>query len=50
MNTIMEGIGMIMILIGGAAADSESLLIPAILIGAGMVLMAFGKLEERRMW
>lgn len=50
MTTIMEGIGLILALTGGAAADSESLLIPAILIGAGMVLMAIGKLEERRMW
>lgn len=50
MTTVIEGIGMIMILIGGAAADSESLLVPAFFIAAGMALMALGKFEERRMW
>ena len=50
MTTVIEGIGMIMILIGGAAADSDSLLVPVVMIGAGVMLMAIGKLEERRMW
>lgn len=50
MTTIIEGIGVILALMGGAAADSDNLLVPVVLIGAGMALMAFGKFEERRMW
>ncbi|MBR3330698.1 MAG: hypothetical protein IKG25_05705 [Mogibacterium sp.] len=50
MTRLMEGIGLILTLTGGAAADSDGLLVPVVMIGAGMVLMALGKLEERRMW
>ena len=49
MTRLMEGIGLILALMGGAAADSDSLLVPVVMIGAGVLLMAIGKLEERRM-
>lgn len=49
MTTIIEGIGVILALMGGAAADSDNLLVPVVLIGAGTALMLIGKLEERRM-
>lgn len=48
MTTIIEGIGVILALMGGAAADSDNLLVPIVLIGAGTALMLIGKLEERR--
>lgn len=48
MTTIIEGIGVILALMGGAAADSDNLLVPVVLIGAGTALMLIGKLEERR--
>lgn len=50
MTTIMEGIGLILALMGGAAADSDNVLVPIVMIGAGAALMLIGKLEERRMW
>ena len=50
MTTIIEGIGVILALMGGAAADSDNLLVPVVLIGAGTALMLIGKIEERRMW
>lgn len=48
MTTLIEGIGVILALMGGAAADSDNLLVPVVLIGAGTALMLIGKLEERR--
>lgn len=48
MTTIIEGIGVILALMGGAAADSDNLLVPVVLIGSGTALMLIGKLEERR--
>ena len=50
MTTIIVGIGVILALMGGAAADSDNLLVPVVLIGAGTALMLIGKIEERRMW
>lgn len=50
MTTIIEGIGVILALMGGAAADSDNLLVPVVLIGAGAALMLIGKIEERRMY
>lgn len=48
MSTILEGAGFLITILGGAAAESQNIMIPAIMIGAGIVLMAIGYFEERR--
>lgn len=48
MTTILEGAGFMLAILGGAAAESQNIMIPAIMIGAGIILMAVGYFEERR--
>lgn len=48
MPTILEGVGFLIAILGGAAAESQNIMIPAVMIGAGIVLMAVGYFEERR--
>lgn len=48
MATILEGVGFILAILGGAAAESQNIMIPAVMIGAGIILMAVGYFEERR--
>lgn len=48
MTTILEGAGVMMVLLGAAAADSQSLAVPVVIIGIGMMLMSVGHRNERR--
>lgn len=48
MATLFEGVGFILTILGGAAAESQSTTIPVIMIAAGVAMMAVGYLEERR--
>ena len=48
MTLILEGLGFMILLLGGAAAESENMLIPAVMIACGMVLMIVGHRAERR--
>ena len=48
MTTFFEGLGLIIILLGAAAADSQSTVFPGVMIGAGMLLMLLGYWSERR--
>lgn len=48
MTTFFEGLGLIIILLGAAAADSQSVVLPGVMIGAGMLLMLLGYWSERR--
>lgn len=49
MSTILEGLGFVLTLIGASAADSQNMLFPGMLIGAGMLLMLIGYWSERSM-
>ena len=48
MSTILEGAGFLIAILGGAAAESQNMMIPAVMIIAGAALMLIGKVEERR--
>ena len=48
MTTILEGIGVMVVLLGAAAADSPSLAIPVVIMGIGAMLMYVGYRNERR--
>lgn len=48
MTTILEGAGIMMVLLGAAAADSPSLAVPVAIMGIGMMLMYVGYRNERR--
>lgn len=48
MTTFFEGLGLIIILLGAAAADSQSVVLPGMLIGVGIVMMLIGYWSERR--
>lgn len=48
MATILEGVGFILAILGGAAAESQNVMIPVVMIAAGAVMMLVGHAEERR--
>lgn len=48
MTTILEGAGIMMVLLGAAAADSPSLTVPVVIMGIGIMLMYVGYKNERR--
>ena len=48
MTTILEGTGLLVILFGAAAADSQSIMIPIVIMGIGMALMYIGHRNEWR--
>ena len=48
MTTILEGTGLVMLLLGAAGADSQSIMIPIMMMAAGMVLMYIGYKNEWR--
>ena len=48
MTTILEGAGIMMVLLGAAAADSPSLAVPVVIMGIGIMLMYVGYKNERR--
>lgn len=50
MTTFFEGLGLIIILLGAATADSQSVVLPGMMIGAGMLMMLFGYWSERRFY
>jgi len=48
MTTILEGAGLLLALLGGAAADSQNVMVPIVMIGCGMMLMFIGYKNEWR--
>lgn len=48
MTTILEGTGLLMLLLGAAGADSQSIVIPVMIMAAGMAMMCIGYRSERR--
>ena len=48
MTTILEGTGLVMLLLGAAGADSQSIMIPIMMMAAGMALMYIGYKNEWR--
>ena len=48
MTTILEGAGVLMVLLGAAGADSQSIVIPAMMMVIGMALMYIGHRNEWR--
>lgn len=48
MSTILEGVGFLIAILGGAAAESQNIMIPAVMIIAGAAMMFIGHRNEWR--
>lgn len=48
MTTILEGAGLLLALLGGAAAESQNVMVPIVMIEGGIMLMFIGYRNEWR--